>query len=89
MVSNYPIVEAFAVDVAELAETYQTRVNNRFALSSMITHMPEPIPLCPALGVQSVRIVISNIWNERFYMMLKHLAVKGWLLRDRKGKTKY
>lgn len=55
----------------------------------MITHMPEPIPLCPALGVQSVRIVISNLWNERFDMMLKHLAAESWLLRDRKGETKY
>ena len=51
-----------------------------FRLMIIITYMPEPIPLRPALRVHNVRIIIGNAINKRLDVMLEHLAVKSRLL---------
>lgn len=56
------------------------RIRPRFRLVVIITYMPEPIPLRPALGVHDISIIIGNAINKRFDIMLQDLAVKSRLL---------
>jgi hypothetical protein len=51
--------------------------------------MSEPIPLCATLCVHCVCIIIRNVLNKRFDVMLEHLTVESWLLRHRERKTGY
>lgn len=53
----------------------------------MPTYVSEAIPLCPALGVELVLIVVRNILEQRLNGMDKLLAPKPWLFRYVKRQT--
>ena len=49
--------------------------------------MPEPIPLSPALRVQCVKIVVSNILSQSLNLMLKAFAGECWDFGMIQGET--
>lgn len=49
--------------------------------------MSEAIPLCPALCVQGIEIIVSQAFHEGLDLMLEFLAVEGGDFGDVQGET--
>ena len=49
--------------------------------------MSEAIPLCPALCIQRIEIIVSQAFNQWLNLMLEFLAVEGGDFGDVQGET--
>ena len=49
--------------------------------------MSKAIPLCPALCIQRVEVVVSQTFHQGLDLMLELLAMESWNFRDAQRKT--
>ena len=84
-----PVVECLRGHVRELIypDIRVSLVRSILYLSRMRTYVPEPIPLCAALRVQRVDVVVHNVRHNRLDSMLEGLAVERRLLGDSERET--